>query len=109
MVRCKRSVNASNIMGDLQDVFMEGQIYKIAFQDKHWCYVGEKQLQISNKDMDKYFEYIQTRYDRIITMSPEELAQFLDDWKCSSCMKRGNNCFPQNINNWLMEDAPIYK
>lgn len=56
--------------------------------------------------MDKCFENNQSRYDRIITMSPEDLADFLYAWKCSGCMKSGNSCFPQNnIINWLMEDA----
>jgi len=46
-----------------------------------------------------------TNGDRIRAMSDEELAALLDEFKCGNCMRRGNFCFPSNIEDWLRQPA----
>jgi hypothetical protein len=49
---------------------------------------------------------METNYDRIMKMSIEELAQFLSEISaCSRCLKRGNSCFPGDMEMWLMKEV----
>jgi hypothetical protein len=46
-----------------------------------------------------------TNADLIRAMSDEELAVLLDSFRCGNCMRRGNNCFPGSLEDWLRQPA----
>lgn len=48
-----------------------------------------------------------TNYERIMKMSVEELALFLEGMQaCNRCRKRGNDCFPSwDAEMWLTQEA----
>ena len=48
-----------------------------------------------------------TNFEKIKSMSLEELADLLDSFMaCSRCMKRGNICFPYfDLEEWLKQEA----
>ena len=48
-------------------------------------------------------ESIVSRGDWVRHMNDEELAQFLNDFRCGNCLRRGNNCFPGDLELWLTQ------
>lgn len=48
-----------------------------------------------------------TNFEKIKEMNLEELAELLNSFSsCSSCRRRGNNCFPHfNTEKWLESEA----
>ena len=44
-----------------------------------------------------------SRGDWIRHMNDEELAQLLNDFRCGNCLRRGNNCFPGDLEAWLKQ------
>lgn len=46
-------------------------------------------------DEDTWFAYIKS-------LDVMEMAQFLSDYRCRNCMRRGNSCFPGNTETWLL-------
>jgi hypothetical protein len=54
-----------------------------------------------------YEQRILTRFDKIKSMSIEEMAVFLDGLRaCSRCRRLGNDCFPTfDTEEWLKGEA----